>query len=104
MYPWSTLALVAKRTRALTLGTGVTCPLYRYHPTQVAQAFASLGILAPGRVFLGVGTGEALNELALTGQFGRYPERHDRLAEAIDLIREVWTGRRVSFRGKYYRT
>ncbi|WP_250009324.1 F420-dependent hydroxymycolic acid dehydrogenase [Actinoplanes sp. M2I2] len=104
MFPWLTLSQVAETTRALTFGTGVTCPLYRYHPTQVAQAFASLGILAPGRVFLGVGTGEALNELASTGQFGRYPERHDRLAEAIDLIREVWTGRRVSFRGTYYRT
>src|SRR4051812_41816345 len=104
MFPWLTLSQVAETTRALTFGTGVTCPLYRYHPTQVAQAFASLGILAPGRAFLGVGTGEALNELAATGQFGRYQERHDRLAEAIDLIRAVWSGERVSFRGTYFRT
>jgi TAT-translocated FGD2 family F420-dependent dehydrogenase len=104
MFPWLTLAQVAERTRSLTFGTGVTCPTYRYHPTQVAQAFASLGILAPGRVFLGVGTGEALNELAATGQFGRYPERRDRLAEAIELIRAVWSGERISFRGTYYRT
>jgi TAT-translocated FGD2 family F420-dependent dehydrogenase len=104
MFPWLTLALVAERTRSLILGTGVTCPTYRYHPTQVAQAFASLGILAPGRVFLGVGTGEALNEQAATGRFGRYPERHDRLAEAIDLIRAVWSGRRITFQGKYFQT
>jgi TAT-translocated FGD2 family F420-dependent dehydrogenase len=104
MFPWLTLAQVAENTRALTFGTGVTCPLYRYHPTQVAQAFASLGILAPGRAFLGVGAGEAVNELAATGQFGRYPERHDRLTEAIALIRAAWTGQRLSFRGRYYRT
>ena len=104
MFPWLTLALVAQNTRHLAFGTGVTCPIYRYHPATVAQAFASLAVLAPGRVFLGVGTGERLNERAATGQFGPYQERHDRLIEAIDLIRQLWTGQRFSFVGKYFRT
>jgi F420-dependent hydroxymycolic acid dehydrogenase len=104
MSPWLTLALVAQSTQRIALGTGVTCPIYRHHPTDVAQAFASLALLAPGRAFLGVGTGEKLNEQAGTGQFGPYAERHDRLAEAIDLIRRLWTGQRISYRGHYFQT
>jgi F420-dependent hydroxymycolic acid dehydrogenase len=103
-FPWLTLGLVSQRTRTVTFGTGVTCPIYRHHPTDVAQAFATLAGLAPGRTFLGVGTGEAVNELAATGQFGRYAERHDRLIEAITLIRQLWSGQRVSFRGRYFQT
>ncbi|WP_188941554.1 LLM class flavin-dependent oxidoreductase [Nakamurella endophytica] len=104
MFPWNTLALVGRDTRHLHFGTGVTCPTYRHHPTQVAQAWASLGIENPGRVFLGVGTGEALNEQASTGAFGRYPERAARLVEAVTLIRRLWTGQRVTFQGRYFRT
>jgi TAT-translocated FGD2 family F420-dependent dehydrogenase len=104
MHPWLTQALIGARTRRLVHGTGVTCPIYRHHPSEVAQAFASLGVFAPGRVFLGVGTGEALNEKAATGQFGRYPERAARLVEAVRLIRRLWTGERVTFRGTYFRT
>jgi TAT-translocated FGD2 family F420-dependent dehydrogenase len=104
MFPWLTLALAGQRTQRIPLGSGVTCPIYRHHPVEVAQAFASLELLAPGRVFLGVGTGERLNEQAATTQFGRYAERHDRLIEAIDLIRQLWTGRRVSYRGRYFQT
>jgi TAT-translocated FGD2 family F420-dependent dehydrogenase len=103
-FPWITLGLVSQRTRLATFGTGVTCPTYRHHPSEVAQAFATLATLAPSRVFLGVGTGEALNEQAGTGQFGRYPERRDRLVEAISLIRQLWSGQRVSFQGRYFRT
>ena len=104
MSPWLTLALVGERTTRLSFGTGVTCPIYRHHPTDVAQAFASLAVLAPGRVFLGVGTGERLNEQAGTGEFGAYRERHDRLVEAIELMRQLWSGGRISFRGKYFQT
>src|ERR1700712_4823187 len=104
MFPWSTLESVGDRTSRLRHGTGVTCPLYRHHPSQVAQAFASLAIRSPGRVFLGVGAGEAVNELSSTGQFGRYPERHDRLIEAVTLIRRLWTGEKTTFKGRYYRT
>ncbi len=104
MFPWLTLESVGDRTSRLQYGTGVTCPLYRHHPSQVAQAFASLAVQTPGRVFLGVGTGEAVNELASTGHFGRYQERHDRLIEAITLIRRLWTGEKTTFTGSYYRT
>ncbi len=104
MFPWLTLALVGNSTTRLSFGTGVTCPTYRYHPAVVAQAFASLAILYPGRVFLGVGTGERLNEQAATDSFGKYPERHDRLVEAIDMIRQLWSGSRISFAGRYFHT
>jgi F420-dependent hydroxymycolic acid dehydrogenase len=104
MFPWITLALVGQRTTHIPFGTGVTCPIYRYHPTTVAQAFASLAVLYPGRVFLGVGTGERLNEQAATTQFGPYQERHDRLIEAIQLIRQLWGGQRISFQGHYFQT
>ncbi|HUO37332.1 MAG TPA: TIGR03557 family F420-dependent LLM class oxidoreductase, partial [Mycobacterium sp.] len=104
MFPWFTLALAGQRTSRITFGTGVTCPIYRYHPAIVAQAFASLAILSPGRVFLGVGTGEQLNEQAATNYYGPYQERHDRLIEAITLIRQLWSGQRVSFQGRYFAT
>jgi F420-dependent hydroxymycolic acid dehydrogenase len=104
MFPWITLALVGQRTNHVPFGTAVTCPIYRYHPTTVAQAFASLAALYPDRVFLGVGTGERLNEQAATTQFGPYRERHDRLVEAIQLIRQLWSGQRISFQGRYFQT
>ncbi|EUA51637.1 luciferase-like monooxygenase family protein [Mycobacterium xenopi 3993] len=104
MFPWITLALVGQRTNHVPFGTGVTCPIFRYHPTTVAHAFASLAVLHPGRVFLGVGTGERLNEQAATTQFGSYRERHDRLVEAIQLIRRLWSGQRISFQGRYFQT
>jgi F420-dependent hydroxymycolic acid dehydrogenase len=104
MFPWITLALVGQRTDHIPFGTGVTCPTYRNHPTTVAHAFASLAVLYPGRVFLGVGTGERLNEQAATTQFGPYQERHDRLVEAIQLIRQLWSGQRISFQGNYFQT
>lgn len=104
MFPWLTLALVGHSTTRISFGTGVTCPIYRYHPATVAQAFASLAILSPGRVFLGLGTGERLNEQAATNTFGPYAERHDRLIEAIRLIRQLWSGERIFFAGRYFQT
>ncbi|BBX98801.1 F420-dependent hydroxymycolic acid dehydrogenase [Mycobacterium lacus] len=104
MFPWLTLALVGSGTTRISFGTGVTCPVYRYHPAAVAQAFASLAILSPGRVFLGLGTGERLNEQAATNAFGPYAERRDRLIEAIGLIRQLWSGARISFAGRYFQT
>ncbi|GFG74412.1 F420-dependent hydroxymycolic acid dehydrogenase [Mycobacterium botniense] len=104
MFPWITLALVGQQTNHVLFGTGVTCPSYRYHPTTVAHAFASLAVLYPGRVFLGLGTGERLNEQAATTEFGPYRERHDRLIEAIELIRQLWSGQRVSFHGEHFQT
>ena len=103
-HPWLTQALIGEKTSKLTFGTGVTCPTYRHHPSEVAQVFASLGVFYPGRVFLGVGIGEALNEQAGTGAYGRYPERAARLVEAVHLIRKLWTGEHVTFDGTYYKT
>lgn len=101
-FAWATLAALGQRTSSIMLGTGVTCPTYRYNPAIVAQAFASLGTLYPGRVFLGVGAGEAVNEMAAGGGWGNWAERAQRLAEAVELIRRLWTGEWVDFRGQYY--
>lgn len=103
-FAWTWLGAAAARTTTIQLGTGLTCPILRYHPAIVAQAAATLEYMAPGRVFLCVGTGEALNEYAATGEWPGYDERQKRLAEAIELIRQLWTGEEVSFRGKYWRT
>lgn len=99
---WVTLAALGVQTSKLKMGTGVTCPTYRYNPAIVAQAFASLGMLYPGRVFLGVGAGEALNESASGGGWGEYQERAGRLVEAVELIRRLWTGEMVDHSGRYY--
>jgi len=101
-HPWVTLAIMGQRTSRITLGTGVTCPSYRYRPPEVAQAFASLAGFYPGRIFLGVGTGEALNEVAAGGGWGPYRERAARLVEAIGLIRRLWRGDWVTHRGRYF--
>jgi coenzyme F420-dependent glucose-6-phosphate dehydrogenase len=101
--PW--LGAAGQRTSSMVLGTSVLTPTLRYHPSVIAQAFATLGCLSPGRIFLGVGTGEALNETPVTG--GEFPgrkERRLRLAEAIELIRQLWSDERVDFVGDYYRT
>jgi coenzyme F420-dependent glucose-6-phosphate dehydrogenase len=103
-FTWTWLGAAAVRTRRIVLGPGVTCPILRYHPSIIAQASATLASFAPGRTYLAVGTGEALNEYSATGMWPEYAERRDRLAEAIDLIRELWTGQPVSFRGRFYRT
>jgi TAT-translocated FGD2 family F420-dependent dehydrogenase len=99
---WVTLAALARSTTRLQLGTAVTCPTYRYQPAIVAQAFATLSQLAPGRIYLGVGSGEALNELAASGGWGEFEERTERMVEAVQLIRELWTGERVEHQGRYY--
>jgi len=101
-FAWLTLAAVGQRTQRVIMGTGVTVPTYRYRPAIVAQGFASLGQLYPGRVFLGVGTGEAINEQAATGEWGGYAERADRMVEAIEIIRKLWTGEVIDYQGKYY--
>lgn len=101
--PW--LGALGESTRRAMLGTSVLTPTMRYHPSVIAQAFGTLACLNPGRVFLGVGTGEALNETPATA--GAWPgakERRMKLREAIELIRKLWTEERVSFEGEYYRT
>ncbi len=97
------MAAAAERTKRMTIGTGVTAPILRYHPAIVAQAFATLGHLYPGRIKLGVGTGEAMNELPLGFPWAALGERAKRLVEAVRIIRELWTGEFITFKGKYYR-
>jgi coenzyme F420-dependent glucose-6-phosphate dehydrogenase len=82
----------------------VLTPTFRYHPAVVAQAFATLGCLAPGRVILGVGSGESLNEVPLGIQWPDGKERFARLKEAVTLIKQLWTEDRVTFKGTYYQT
>jgi F420-dependent hydroxymycolic acid dehydrogenase len=100
---WLTLGAIGQRTRRIRMGTGVTCPSFRYNPAVVAEAFATLGQLYPGRVFLGVGSGEALNEAAATGAWPRWRERSQRLVEATQVIRALWTGRQIEHRGAYFK-
>jgi coenzyme F420-dependent glucose-6-phosphate dehydrogenase len=86
------------------LGTGLTCPILRYHPAVIAQAAATMACLAPRRFYLGVGTGEALNEYAATGEWPAYNVRRARLEEAIALMRALWTGEKITHAGAYYET
>jgi TAT-translocated FGD2 family F420-dependent dehydrogenase len=99
---WVTMGAMAARIRQAWMGTTVTCPTLRYHPSVVAEAFATLSQLHPGRVFLGVGSGEALNEQAATGAWPAWEERWGRLIEALEIIRGLWSGNQVSHSGRYY--
>jgi coenzyme F420-dependent glucose-6-phosphate dehydrogenase len=99
------LGAVAQATERVELLTSVLTPTMRYHPSIVAQAFGTLGCLAPGRVVLGVGTGEAMNETPATAaEWPGAKERRLRLAESIELIRRLWSDERVTFEGEHYRT
>jgi coenzyme F420-dependent glucose-6-phosphate dehydrogenase len=101
--PW--LGTAGASTSTARIGTSVLTPTLRYQPAIVAQAFATLGCLFPGRVWLGVGTGEAMNETPVTANaWPGAKERRRRLAEAVTLIRRLWTEERVSFEGEYFRT
>jgi coenzyme F420-dependent glucose-6-phosphate dehydrogenase len=104
------MAAVGERTSKVQIGTSVMTPTFRYNPAVIAQAFATLGCLYPGRIMLGVGTGEALNEIA-TGFRGageqdwpEFKERYARLREAISLMRALWSEDKVNFEGEYYST
>ena len=98
------LAALGARTERVTIGTSVLTPTFRYHPAIVAQAFATLGCLFPGRVVLGMGSGESMNEVPLGLQWPDGKERFARFREAVRLIRALWSEERVSFAGDYYRT
>jgi coenzyme F420-dependent glucose-6-phosphate dehydrogenase len=101
----SWLGALGARTDRIVIGTSVLTPTFRYHPAVVAHAFGTLGDMYPGRVVLGVGTGESLNEIPATGM--PWPEQKERTArfrEALRLIRQLWYEERVSFQGDYYQT
>jgi coenzyme F420-dependent glucose-6-phosphate dehydrogenase len=99
------LGALGARTSRITIGTSVMTPTFRYHPAVVAQAFATLGVMFPGRIVLGIGTGESLNEVPSTGMaWPDFKERFARLREAVTLIRRLWTEERLTFEGQFYRT
>jgi F420-dependent hydroxymycolic acid dehydrogenase len=99
---WVTLAALTQRTSRVKMGTGVTCASFRYLPAIVAQIWANLSLLSPGRLFLGLGSGEKLNEGAAGGGWAPYEERAARLVESIDIIRKLWTGEEVDLEGKFW--
>ena len=99
------LGALGARTQRIVMGTSVLTPTFRYPPAVIAQAFGTLGDMFQGRVILGVGTGESLNEVPATGM--HWPEQKERTArfkESLQLIRQLWREERVSFAGQYYKT
>jgi coenzyme F420-dependent glucose-6-phosphate dehydrogenase len=99
------LGALGERTERVMLATSVLTPTLRYQPAVVAHSFATLACLNPGRVTLGIGSGEAMNETPVTGSaWPKFRERSDRLAEAVELMRRLWTEERVTFEGRYYTT
>jgi G6PDH family F420-dependent oxidoreductase len=101
-FVWSALGAIAEATERLPLATGVTCPTSRIHPAIVAHAAATAATLLPGRFSLGVGSGENLNEHILGDRWPPVAERQERLAEAIEVIRELWSGSLVTHRGRHF--
>lgn len=99
------LGALGSRTSRILMGTSVLTPTFRYHPAVVAQAFGSLGAMFPGRIALGIGTGESLNEVPPSGM--TWPEQKERTArfkEAVELIQRLWQEQRLTYRGQFYQT
>src|SRR5271155_4651588 len=101
-FAWAWIASAAARIEGATFGTAVTPPLGRYHPGLIAQSFATMSQLYPGRIVLGLGTGEAINEIPLGYVFPGFKERHARLEESLRIIRGLWEGKTLSARRGYY--
>jgi coenzyme F420-dependent glucose-6-phosphate dehydrogenase len=101
-FAWTVIGAIAQATERLRLGTGVTCPLMRYHPALVAQMAATAAAMMPGRFFLGLGTGENLNEHILGEHWPPAPVRLEMLEEAVQVIRQLWKGGYQSHRGRHY--
>jgi G6PDH family F420-dependent oxidoreductase len=101
-FVWGLLGALATTTDRMRYGTGVTCPLIRIHPAIVAQAAATAASLMPGRFFLGVGTGEELNEHVTGERWPAADERLSMLEEAIYVMRELWKGELTTIRGEHY--
>jgi G6PDH family F420-dependent oxidoreductase len=101
-FVWDVLGAIAVATDRLVVGTGVTCPTIRIHPAIIAQAAATTAALMPGRFFLGVGTGERLNEHVLGTHWPEWEVRAEMLEEAVEVIRALWGGELTSHRGRHY--
>ncbi|MEU0156423.1 TIGR03557 family F420-dependent LLM class oxidoreductase [Micromonospora fulviviridis] len=100
-FTWSALAAIAAKTSTLGLATGVTCPSVRYHPAIIAQAAATMALISDGRFTLGVGAGERLNEHVVGQGFPSVRGRHERLREALEIIRLLWQGGYQSYEGRH---
>jgi G6PDH family F420-dependent oxidoreductase len=103
-FAFATIGAMAAVTDHIQFATGVTTPLFRYHPAVIAQAAATLDRLSEGRFTLGVGTGENINEGPLGYDFPGYAERNARMAEALEIMRRLLDGEKLSFDGEYYHT
>lgn len=103
-FAFSTIGAMAQATERIEFATGVTTPLWRYHPAVVAQAAATLDRLSGGRFWLGVGTGENINEGPLGYHFPAYAERNARMTEALEIMRRLLDGEKLTFEGEYYTT
>jgi coenzyme F420-dependent glucose-6-phosphate dehydrogenase len=101
-FVWSTLGGIAQATEKIRVGTGVTCPMIRIHPAIVAQAVATVAAMMPGRFFLGVGSGENLNEHVTGARWPLPDERLEMMEEAIEVMRLLWQGGEQTHRGKHY--
>jgi coenzyme F420-dependent glucose-6-phosphate dehydrogenase len=101
-FVWSTIGGVSQRVSSIPIGTGVTCPIIRIHPAIVAQAAATSSLMTQGRFFLGLGTGEALNEHITGVHWPRIEKRRAMLGEAIDIIRSLWTGHTIDYAGEHF--
>lgn len=103
-FAFSTIGAMAARTERVEYTTGVTTPLFRYHPGVVAQAAATLDRLSGGKFNLGVGTGENINEGPLGYKFPKYAERNARMTESLEIMRRLLDGEKLTFDGEYYQT
>ena len=103
-FAFSTIGAMAAATERIGFATGVTTPLFRYHPAVVAQAAATLDRLCGGRFILGVGTGENINEGPLGYVFPNYAERNARMTESLEIMRRLLDGEKLTFDGEYYVT
>jgi len=101
---WVWLGAAAQATEGVLLGIGVTPPGPRYHPALIAQAWATLEVMYPGRPYLGFGSGEALNEAPLGQGWPSTGEQIERMAEALEMIRALWDGKRLTEKRKYFST
>src|SRR5690606_6377281 len=100
-FAWVVLSAIAERTERIRIGTGVTCPILRYHPAVIAQASATIALLSKGRHFLGIGAGERLNEHVVGDGWPAVSQRHAMLREALEIIRLLWSGGYHSYDGEY---
>lgn len=101
-FAWSVLGAIAQSTERVGIATGLTCPIIRYHPTIIAQAAATIGVMSEGRFTLALGAGERLNEHVVGYGWPPVHHRHGMLREAVEIMRGLWEGQLFSHSGEYY--